>query len=298
MTVTYYFFDSAPVYQADWSKAIGKALQDGVLCGVYNDLFVYGDASGMQVKVKSGACHIKGHYYFSDAEQTLAIAAAPAVAGQSRYDLVVCEVDWTNKNMSVKIVQGTAAASPAVPSLTKSSTVWQTPIASVTVAYGDTNVPAAKVYDYRRWALGVFKVPLIIGNGVSAIGTGVQKVAIEIPAQSKIVRYELYGDASGSIVVDLWRDYYINYPPTDADTICTAGQEPTLSSVQKNRKTVWTEATNINGSGVCWPNHAFEDLSNGSFSYDWTLLANVDSVSGLLMVNLSLTFARMVSAQS
>lgn len=298
MTINYYFFDSAPIYQADWSKTIGKALQDGVLCGVYNDLYVYGDASGMQVKVKSGAMHIKGHYYFSDAEQVLAIGAAPGTVGQSRYDLVVGEVNWTTKAMSIKVVQGTASSTPVMPSLTKSSTIWQTPIGMVQVAYGDTNVAANKVHDYRRWALGTFKVPLIIGNGVSTISTGVQKVAVEIPAQSKIVRYALYGDASGSIVIDLWRDYHINYPPTDADTICTSGQEPTLSSARFTRKTVWNEATYINANGVCWPNHVFEDLSNGSFSYDWTLLANVDSVSGLLMANLSLTFARMVAAQS
>lgn len=296
MTASYYFFDGQSLYQADWVKTIGKNLQDGVLCGVYNDLFVYGDASGMQVKVKSGACHIKGNYYFNDAEQTLAISAAPGTAGQSRYDLVVCEVDWTNKNMSVKVVQGTASASPSLPSLTKTSTVWQISLALVVVAYGDTNVPASKVYDYRWWASGTFDVPLIIGNGVSSISTGAQKVGITVPGPAKCIAYVMVGDASGSIVVDLWKDTYLNYPPTVADTICNSSYKPTLSSAQKNRKSVWSEATNINGSGAYWPGHAISDP--GDFSNMYYILPNVDSASGLLMVNLTLRFARAVSPQS
>jgi hypothetical protein len=296
MTESYYYFDGQSLYQADWVKTIGKNLQDGVICGVDNDLFVYGDASGMQVKVKSGACHIKGNYYFSDAERTLAIAAAPGTAGQSRYDLVVCEVNWTTKVMTTKIVQGTASSTPSVPSLTRTSTVWQIPIALVTVAYGDTNVPATKVYDYRQWALGIFDVPLIIGNGVSTISTGAVPIGITIPNPAKIVSYTLVGNASGSIVVDLWKDVYLSYPPTVADTICNSSHKPTLSSVQKIRKTVWNEATNINGSGAYWPGHAIDGVpGNVDVNY---ILANVDSVSGLTMVNLTLRCARMVAAQS
>jgi hypothetical protein len=297
MTVTYHFFDSAPVYQADWSKSIGKALQDGVLCGVDNDLFVYGDASGMQVKVKTGACHMKGHYYFSDAEQTLAIGAAPGTAGQSRWDLVVGEVNWTTKVMSVKIVAGTASASPTLPSLTRSSTVWQIAIALVVVAYGDTNVPATKVYDYRQWALGIFDVPLIIGNGVSAISASTSPpVGVTIPGPSKIVSYTLVGNASGSIQLDLWKDTYLNYPPLVADTICHSSYKPALSSVQKIRKTVWNEATYINGSGANWPGHAIAGVPGNLDVY--YILPYVDSVTGLTMVNLTLRCARCVSAQS
>lgn len=297
MTINYYFFDSAPVYQADWSKAIGKNLQDGVLCGVYNDLFVFGDASGMQVKIKSGACHIKGHYYFNDTEQTLAIAAAPGTAGQSRLDLVVCEVNWTTKTMSVKTVTGTASASPSLPTLTRSGTIWQIPLALVVVAYSNTNVAATAVYDYRQWALGVFDVPLIIGNGVSAItALASPPVGVTVPGPSKIVSYTLVGNTSGSIVLDLWKDTYTAYPPTVADTIVNSSHKPFLSSAQRNRRTVWNEATYINGNAAYWPGHAFAGVPGNVDVY--YLLPYVDSVSGLTMVNLTLRCARMVSAQS
>lgn len=296
MTITYYPFDAQTIYQAQWSSMMKNRILDGVFCGADNDLFVYGDASGMQVKVKSGMMHIKGHVYRNDAEQTLAIAAAPGTVGQSRYDLIVGEVDWTNRTMSVKVVQGTASSSPTEPSLTRTTTVWQIQLARVTVSYGDTNVPANKVLDRRSWALGTFDVPFIIGNGITTISTGAQPVAIAIPGRSKAIGYSLVANTTGSIVIDLWKDTIQNYPPTVADTICATAGKPTLSSARTARFSVWSEATNINESGVSWPGHEFGPLSRWDALY--YLLANVDSVSGLSMVNLTVRFARMVGEQS
>jgi ssDNA-binding replication factor A large subunit len=46
------------------------------------------------------------------------------------------------------------------------------------------------------------------------------------------VAARLFADQTGSIKVDVWKDTYANYPPTDADTI-TAGNEPQFTSAQK-----------------------------------------------------------------
>jgi hypothetical protein len=49
---------------------------------------------------------------------------------------------------------------------------------------------------------------------------------------------------AGSIVVDIWKDSFANYPPTVADTI-TASAKPTLSSANKSENTTltgWTTA--------------------------------------------------------
>jgi hypothetical protein len=57
-----------------------------------------------------------------------------------------------------------------------------------------------------------------------------------------ITGWEITADASGSCVVDVWKDTYANFPPTIADTI--AGSElPTLAGAQKNTDTTlstWT----------------------------------------------------------
>jgi len=84
-------------------------------------------------------------------------------------------------------------------------------------------------------------ITFIIDGGGSAITTGV-KGFLEIPFACTIQSWTILADQSGSIVVDVWKDTYANYPPTVADTI--AGTEkPTLSSATKNRDTSLTSWT-------------------------------------------------------
>jgi len=85
---------------------------------------------------------------------------------------------------------------------------------------------------------------IIDGNG-SAITTGV-KGFVQIPFACTISSWTILStDAaatSGSIVIDIWKDVFANYPPTVADTI-TASAKPTLSSAQaatSSTLTGWT----------------------------------------------------------
>ena len=81
----------------------------------------------------------------------------------------------------------------------------------------------------------------VIDGGGSAITTG-QKGHLVVPFNMTITGWDIFADQSGSIVVDVWKDTYANFPPTVADTI--AGTEkPTLASAQKNQYltlTTWT----------------------------------------------------------
>lgn len=70
----------------------------------------------------------------------------------------------------------------------------------------------------------------IDGNG-SVPSTGV-KGYWRAPAVGVIKKVTLIADQSGSAVIDVWRDSYANYPPTNADTI-TASAKPTLASAIK-----------------------------------------------------------------
>ena len=87
----------------------------------------------------------------------------------------------------------------------------------------------------------VIALSFIIDGGGSAITTG-QKGHLEIPFACTITGWTLLGDQSGSIVIDVWKDTYANFPPTVADTIA-GSEKPTLSSAQKNQDltlTTWT----------------------------------------------------------
>lgn len=81
----------------------------------------------------------------------------------------------------------------------------------------------------------------VIDGGGAAITTGV-KGDLPIPFACTILEAELLADQAGSIVIDIWKDTYANYPPTVADTI-TASAKPTLSAASKsldNTLTAWT----------------------------------------------------------
>ncbi len=84
---------------------------------------------------------------------------------------------------------------------------------------------------------------ITIDGGGSAITTGV-KGYTEVPFACTIDKIRLLADQSGSIVIDVWKDTYANYPPTDADSI-TASAPPTISSAVKAEDSTlsgWTTA--------------------------------------------------------
>ena len=75
----------------------------------------------------------------------------------------------------------------------------------------------------------------IIDGGGAAITTG-QKGHLVIPFNAYIKEAIVLADQSGSIVVDIWKDTYSNFPPAVADTI-TGATLPTLSTAQASRDT-------------------------------------------------------------
>lgn len=81
-------------------------------------------------------------------------------------------------------------------------------------------------------------IGLIIDGAGSAITTGV-KGYVEVPFACTIQAVTLLGDVSGSIVVDIWKDTYANYPPVVGDSI-TAAAKPTISAATKSQDTTLT----------------------------------------------------------
>jgi len=87
-------------------------------------------------------------------------------------------------------------------------------------------------------------ITFIIDGGGSAITTG-EKGHLEIPFKCEIQQVTLLADQSGAIKIDIWKDTYANFPPTNADTICGAN-EPEISASgvkdQDSTLTSWTKA--------------------------------------------------------
>jgi len=114
-------------------------------------------------------------------------------------------------------------------------------------------------------------IQVIIDGGGSVITTGI-KGDIEIPIACTITAATLLLDQSGSIVIDIWKDTYANFPPTDADSI-TAAAPPTVSTATKSQDTTltgWT--TSITAGDV--------------------LRFNVDSITTATRATLSLKYVK------
>jgi hypothetical protein len=99
------------------------------------------------------------------------------------------------------------------------------------------------------WTNRLSVVGYVLDEGGTVLTPGL-KGWIAVPFAATIVGVTLLADVSGSIVVDVWKDSYANYPPTVADSIC-ASAKPTLASAIKSQDptlTGWT--TSITGGDV------------------------------------------------
>ncbi len=140
----------ANITEDDWRLMAANFCGTGVLTGIDNELLVYGDASGMNVKVATGACYINGHYGRNTSIKTLTISAADAT--NARNDLVVARVDYTTNVIEFDVITGTPAGSPTTPTVTVNSSMYEIALAVVNVPALDTSIASNQVTDTRAWS--------------------------------------------------------------------------------------------------------------------------------------------------
>ena len=138
-------------------------------------------------------------------------------------------------------------------------TITNTNSASWSSVYTTVNTTSANV------ATSV--VGITIDGAGSAITTG-YKGFIQVPYNATITAVTLLADTTGSIVIDIWKDTYANYPPAVADSI-TGASKPTLTSASK-----YTDST-LSG----WTT----TITAGDI-----VAFNVDSISTITKVSLTL----------
>ena len=98
-------------------------------------------------------------------------------------------------------------------------------------------------------------------DGGGADITAGSQCDVFVPYAFTITKVTMLGDAAGSMVIDVWKDTYGNYPPTIADTI-TASAKPTLPAANKSQDATLTGWTTAVAAGT-------------------TLRFNVDSCTGI-----------------
>lgn len=156
-------------------------------------------------------------------------------------------IDTTNLTWAILSFGGeanTASNLGAGAQVFKSKVALDLQFRSFTAGQGLEKTQNTNEIDYKMTdnALAVAHQFVIDGGG-AVITTGV-KGYLEIPFGMTIERVTLMADVSGSIVIDIWKDTYANFPPTVADTI-TAAAKPTIAAAVKAQDatlTGWTTA--------------------------------------------------------
>lgn len=123
--------------------------------------------------------------------------------------------------------------------------------------------------DHDLGVVGTVSITFVIDGGGNTITTG-SKGFLEIPFGCTITAWRIVSDQTGSIVVDVKRATYANFPTTSS---IAASAKPTLSSARKNQDTTLTGWTTSIAAG------------------DW-LEFNVDSVATVQFVTVTLTATR------
>ena len=144
------------LYDADsFSEWLKKFFTTGVFNG---DLQVLA-ASGMDVTVQTGYANIEGKVRFFDTATTFTLA--PASGTYPRIDTIVVERNDTDREITVKYVQGTYSGSTPTPTApVRAAGVYQIVLAQIYVAVGATEIAQGNITDTRAnnnlcgWVVG------------------------------------------------------------------------------------------------------------------------------------------------
>ncbi len=142
--------DTSETQFSQWARNIGEGVKPSSL----NELEVFADSTGMQVKVKSGQALVRGHYYQNTAQETLTLTAADLT--NPRIDTVVVELDPSANTIVLKVIAGTPDVSPIATALVQTDAgIYQIKLADVSVPASATTIPAGNVTDAREY-IGTF----------------------------------------------------------------------------------------------------------------------------------------------
>lgn len=128
-------------------QVFAQYFSDGIFYKPTNALQVVAD-TGMQVKVYPGACHIRGAIGIEDAIRKIPISPA---GSQPRITTIVARLDLSQDVRSIDLYakDGTPAATPTAPALTRDSTIWELGLADIKVGANVSVIMQANITDTR-----------------------------------------------------------------------------------------------------------------------------------------------------
>ena len=151
MSITYGFFNSYDgdrTYNADQMSMYFKGLVASN--GVFEQTggaFRVEATTGLAINVLSGRALINSRWVDSDAVETINLN--PAHITLNRYTAIVLELNSTNREITLKAVDGDNATTPVKPAIINTAEIKQLCLAYIYVAAGAENITQANITDTR-----------------------------------------------------------------------------------------------------------------------------------------------------
>ena len=160
MAITYGFYNSVDG-DRKYDAIQMSSIFDGVIGdGVYEtigDALMVKPLSGNTVTVGTGRAWFDHTWTLNDAMYPIELSQPHAI--NQRYDMIVLQVNSDTRENSIFAVTGTPSANPEKPTLIKTATVHQYPLAYILRKPGTSEVAASDIQN----AVGTSECPFVIG---------------------------------------------------------------------------------------------------------------------------------------
>ena len=141
-------YAAGAVNETEYEKLVAQAATSGLIGDPTLTAIVYGDSSGRLVKVRADRYGLVRGRLWTSGSAELSITIAANATSYTRIDRLVLRYNRSTFDVRLAVVQGAAAATPAVPALTNNeglTGVWELPIAQITVPAGAAVITAGNV---------------------------------------------------------------------------------------------------------------------------------------------------------
>lgn len=173
MAINGYFFNAVQeggvydrVYNAEdvtsyLRQIVGTGVFPGTNATFPNSQLQVKATTGLGVKVTKGEGWIEGHKIVNTADYELTLDSADALL--DRIDRIIFYADYSNREMGIAVLKGTAASNPTPAALTRNTTRFEMCLANIRVAKQVTAITQANITDTRAdssvcgWVAGLIQ---------------------------------------------------------------------------------------------------------------------------------------------
>lgn len=169
-------FENADTTEEQFSRLFARLADNGVASGL-----TISASGGMNIAVATGSAIVQGFFYENlTTAKTLTVTAANGT--YQRKDYVILKLDLAANSVTAVLKNGTAdAGGGTLPTLTQTASVWEYPIAVVTVPAGAVSLVSGNIENWLdRQSSRVFtysstaqrgRIPTLNGDVIIGINT-------------------------------------------------------------------------------------------------------------------------------